>query len=219
MTTSGTSITALTGTRCVRAVVTGGSAGGMEALRAVLGPLPPDFPLPVLVVNHLHPADAGHFAEHLALALRIPVCEARDKQPIEPPHVYVAPADYHLLVERHGALALSKDPKVHWARPSLDVLFESAARVWADELVCVVLSGANHDGAEGARIVASMGGIVIVQDPASAPHPVMPQAAIDLVGVQAVLAPDAIGEALLDLPRGGTTLPARPRMPAIGRSS
>ncbi len=182
----------------VSAIVVGGSAGGMEALSAMLASLPADFPIPILVVNHLHASDGGRFAAQLARALHLPVSEARDKQPIEPPHVLTAPADYHLLVEDDETLSLSIDRRVSWTRPSIDVLFESAARVWADALVCVVLSGANDDGARGARYVKSLGGLAVAQDPSTTRFPVMPQAAIDLAEIDLVLPLADIGSLLLD---------------------
>ena len=188
----------MTGPPRVSAIAVGGSAGGMEALCAMLASLPADFPIPILVANHLHASDDGRFAAHLAKELPLPVSEARDKQPIEPPHVLLAPADYHLLVEDDKTLSLSVDPRVNWTRPSIDVLFESAARVWADALVCVVLSGSNDDGALGARFVISQGGLAIAQDPSTARFPVMPQAAIDLAEIDLVLPPADIGSLLLD---------------------
>ncbi len=180
-----------------RAIVVGGSAGGSAALQAMLAPLPADFPLPILVVNHLHVTDDGRFAERLGRTLRLAVCEACDKQPIVPPGLYVAPANYHMLIERDETLALSVDPKVNWARPSLDVTFESAARVWRERLICVVLSGANSDGAAGARLVRELGGTVIAQEPGTAEHTVMPMAAIEQAGITTVLPPEKIGELLL----------------------
>lgn len=181
----------------VAAVVFGGSAGGMEALRAVLAGLPATFPSPILVVNHLHGSDRGLFATHLGEGLALPVTEAFDKQAVEAAHVYVAPADYHLLVERDQSLALSVDPKVKWSRPSIDVTFESAARVWLERLVGVVLSGANDDGADGALAIRRFGGRVVAQDPATALQPAMPRAAIERAGITDVLAPADIAALLL----------------------
>ncbi len=187
----------------IKAVVTGGSAGGMEALSQVLRVLPSDFPAPILVVNHLHPSDRGLFALHLGMRLTLPVSEAVDKQPIEPGHVYVAPSNYHLLVESDHTFSLSTDEKVNWSRPSIDVLFESASRVWGDALVCVVLSGANNDGAEGAFLIKTCGGVVIAQDPATAEHPFMPRAAIERAGIDIILPPAEIGILLLKIVKTG----------------
>src|SRR5262249_49237672 len=118
-----------------RAVAVGCSAGGPETLCRILGALPADYALPVLVVQHLHARDDGGFAEHLASVLAMRVKEADDKESLEPGTVYTAPANYHLLVEDTGQLALSTDEKVNSSRPAIDVLFESAARVWARRLV------------------------------------------------------------------------------------
>ena len=182
-----------------RAVAVGGSAGGLVALTELLAPLPADFPVPILVAQHLHKTDGGQFAEHLASKVALQVTVARDKEIVEPAHVYVAPADYHLLVEPEGTLALSVDPKVRWARPSIDVLFESAARAWSDALVGVILSGANEDGAAGMRLIRQLGGLVVAQDPQTAANPVMPRSAIDEACIENVLTPAGIGELLLQL--------------------
>jgi len=160
--------------------------------------------LPLLLAFHLHKTDGGRFAEHLALRTGIPVSDAFDKESIRPPHVYVAPADYHLLVERGGGLALSIDPRVNCARPSIDVLFESAARVWADSVIGVILSGANDDGARGMKLIGDLGGFCIVQDPDTAASRVMPQSAIDLAGFEHVLAPAEIGDMLVRLAAGSS---------------
>jgi two-component system chemotaxis response regulator CheB len=117
----------------------------------------------------------------------------------------VAPADYHLLVERDGTLALSVDPKVNWARPSIDVLFESAARAWADAVVAVILSGANDDGARGMKTIRALGGLCIAQDPDTAESPVMPRAAIALACIEHVVTPDEIGELLVGIGQAGPT--------------
>jgi two-component system chemotaxis response regulator CheB len=180
-------------------VVIGGSAGSMQVMLGILALLPGDYPLPLLAAHHLHKTDGGRFAQHLDSRARITVTEAVDKQAIEPAHLYVAPADYHLLVERGGTLALSIDPKVNWARPSIDVLFESAARVWADRLVGVLLSGANDDGARGLKVIRGLGGLCIAQDPGTAESATMPRSAIDLGAVEEVLQPEEIGRRLRDL--------------------
>ena len=185
-----------------RAVAIGGSAGAMAALLPILDRLPGTFRPPVIVVTHLHKTDGGRFAEHLARRARLPVVEATDKLALAPRRVHVAPADYHLLVERAGTLALSIDPRVNWSRPSIDVLLESAARAFGPGLVAVILSGANADGARGLGRVRQLGGRCVVQDPATASAPEMPRAAIASAGVEEVLAPDAIGAALAALDPG-----------------
>jgi len=182
-----------------KAVVIGGSAGGLEALSEILEVLPGSYAIPILVAQHLHPTDSGYLAVHLERLCPLTVTEALDKEPILPGHVYLAPANYHLLVEKDETLSLSVDEKVNWSRPSIDVLFESAARVWARRLVGVILSGANNDGTEGLRLIKRYGGLTMAQDPQSAGHPTMPQAAIDAGCVELVLRPDEIGERLVRL--------------------
>lgn len=161
----------------LRAVVIGASAGGVQALLALLPCLPGDFPAPILVVLHV-PADRSNvlaplFAARCALIVK----EAEDKEAAVPGVVYFAPSDYHMLVEADGALALSSDEPVNYSRPSIDVLFESAADAYGTGLVGVVLTGANEDGALGLRAVEAAGGVAIVEDPAFAYASSMPEAA------------------------------------------
>lgn len=177
----------------------GGSAGGFKAFSAILSALPLDFSLPVLVVQHLFPGDDGLFVRHLASAVKLPVIEPCDKQWIKRGHVYVAPANYHMLVEQNGTIALSVDDKVNWSRPSINVLFESAALAFGERVIAVLLSGANADGANGMRKIKEAGGFTIVQDPATAEYPVMPQAAIDSGAGDEVLSVEEIGLRLVKL--------------------
>jgi two-component system, chemotaxis family, protein-glutamate methylesterase/glutaminase len=181
------------------AVVIGGSAGGVKALDTILSVLPRDFDLSILVVQHLHASDNGSFALHVARMTRLPVVEACDKERIEHGCLYTAPANYHMLVERNGTISLSVDERVNWSRPSIDVLFESAALVWGKAVVAVILSGANADGAKGIRAVKEAGGLTITQDPADAETPIMLQAAIDTGAVDQVLRAEEIGRLLAEL--------------------
>ncbi len=185
--------------RAFRAVVMGGSAGGVEGLTAIFAALPADFDLPVLVVQHLHPSDDGAFARHLARVTRLTVVEPCDKERIERGRVYAAPANYHMLVDRNRTISLSVDEKVNWSRPSIDVLFESAAVAWGEAVVAVLLSGASADGAKGMRSVREAGGLTIAQDPDEAEHPLMPQSAIDAGGVGEILGLKEIGQRLIEL--------------------
>jgi two-component system chemotaxis response regulator CheB len=177
----------------------GGSAGGFKVFSAILSALPLDFSLPVLVVQHLCPGDNGLFTRHLASIVRLPVIEPCDKQWIKKGHVYVAPANYHMLVEQNGTIALSVDDKVNWSRPSIDVFFESAALAFRKRVIAVLLSGANADGAAGMLKIKEAGGLTIVLDPATAEYPVMPQAAIDSGAADEVLAVEEIGLRLVGL--------------------
>lgn len=181
------------------AVVIGGSAGGLMAMETILKGLPGDFVPPVLLVEHLSANDAGGFAEHMTRVTGRDVIEASDKLPLEIGHIYSAPANYHLLVERDGTLALNVDDRVNWCRPSIDVLFESAAEVWGCTLVGVLLSGANSDGAQGVRAIRAAGGRTLVQDPASAESRAMPEAAIATGSVDEILTNDQIAPRLLAL--------------------
>jgi two-component system chemotaxis response regulator CheB len=174
----------------VRVVIIGGSAGGSSVAREILRALPIGYPLPIVLVQHLHPDDDGMLAENLGNAIALPVLEALDKMPALPGCVYIAPANYHLLVEQSGRFALSVDEPVRWSRPSIDLFFQSAAIAWRDGLLAVLLSGANEDGAMGIRTIRSLGGITVAQDPVSAQFPYMPQAAIDTGAVQHVLSPE-----------------------------
>lgn len=178
-------------------VVIGCSAGGPEALKIVLRDLPRDYGLPVLVVQHLHPSDEGRFAQHLDQSILLEAREVMDKTTILPGCVHVAPANYHLLIEADGRFALDTGEKVNYSRPSIDVTFESAALAWSGRLVCILLSGASHDGAAGALLAKGRGATVLVQDPAQAEAPVMPQAAIDAGAASHVLPLVGIAEFLL----------------------
>jgi two-component system chemotaxis response regulator CheB len=160
------------------AVVIGASAGALEALSSLLPGLPADYRLPILVVVHLPPDKTSLLAELLRVRCAIRVREAEDKEPIEPGVVYFAPPDYHLLVEEDKRLSLSDDEPVLFSRPSIDVLFESAADAYGGGLIGVVLTGANSDGANGLKAVVEAGGVAVIQSPGSAYAVAMPEAAI-----------------------------------------
>jgi two-component system, chemotaxis family, protein-glutamate methylesterase/glutaminase len=160
------------------AVVIGASAGALEVLSNLLPALPSDYRLPILIVVHLPPDNTSLFAELFRARCAIRVREAEDKEPIEPGVVYFAPPDYHLLVEEDKRLSLSDDEPVLFSRPSIDVLFESAADAYAGGLIGVVLTGANSDGANGLKAVVEAGGVAVVQSPGSAYAVAMPEAAI-----------------------------------------
>lgn len=159
------------------AVVIGASAGALEALSVVLPALPAGYALPVFVVVHLPPDKRSMLAELFQAKCRIPVREAEDKEPISGGTIYFAPPNYHLLIEVDRSVALSSDEPVLYSRPSIDVLFESAADAYGPALVAVVMTGANGDGAEGMRAVVNAGGRAIVQDPVGAFASAMPEAA------------------------------------------
>jgi two-component system chemotaxis response regulator CheB len=185
-------------TRGAGIVVIGSSWGGLHALGRLLGALPPGFGAPIAVVQHRQPGAVELLTGLLAARSRLEVCEAEDKTELRAGCVRVAPAGYHLLVD-DGHLALSTDAAVRWSRPSIDVLFESAARVYGSRAIGVVLTGANDDGARGLQELRARGGYGIVQDPADAEVPEMPRAALQRAGADAVLALDDIAPALVAL--------------------
>jgi two-component system chemotaxis response regulator CheB len=160
--------------RIPKAVVIGASAGAVEALLTILPELPQAFLLPIFIVVHVPPDRRNVLAPLLEARCQITVKEAEDKETVIGGMVYVAPSDYHMLVEEDFSIALSADEPVNFSRPAIDVLFESAADAYGPGLAGVVLSGANQDGAAGLAAVAKAGGFAIVEDPAGAYAPQMP---------------------------------------------
>lgn len=179
-----------------QAIVIGASAGALEALSVILPRLPEDFPIPLMIVVHIPPDKKSVLAELFQAKCRIDAVEAEDKERIRPRTAYFAPPNYHLLVEDCESLALSSDEPVLFSRPSIDVLFETAADAWGDGLIGIILTGANQDGARGLKAVTDAGGIAIVQDPGSAMAAAMPQAAIALCPDARILSLEAITEYL-----------------------
>ena len=179
-------------------VVLGASLGGLEAVSKVLAALPETFPLPVVIAQHraAAPIADGDLSTIWQRHTSLPVCEADDKSPIEPGHVYVAPADYHLMIEARGLFALSTEGPVLWARPSIDVLFESAAVVYGAKVIGVILTGASADGSQGMHAIRERGGCALVQEPSAAECDVMPRAVLAATAVNHVLALNEIGRVL-----------------------
>ena len=161
-----------------KAVVIGASAGAVQALSQILPVLPGNFPLPVFVTVHVPPRRDNALVQLLAAKCALQVREAEDKDMALGGTIYLAPANYHLLVEAGGTLALSSEEPVNHSRPAIDVLFETAADAYGPMLAAIVLTGANHDGAAGLSAVSARGGLAIVQDPRSAEIATMPEAAI-----------------------------------------
>jgi two-component system chemotaxis response regulator CheB len=177
----------------------GGSWGGLDAVSRILADVPGDLEQAIVIALHRHPdSSPTALAELLALQIARPVRDVEDKLEIEPRHVYVAPPDYHLLVEP-GMLALSLEERVQFARPSIDVLFESAADAYRERVIGVILTGANEDGAAGLRRIKERGGVAVVQDPSRATRRAMPDAAIAATVADAVLPLDEIGKFLYGL--------------------
>lgn len=184
-------------------VAVGTSLGGLNALTTLLGSLPGKFRVPIAIVQHrtLSPAGGG-LAKLLQQQTRLTVLEAEDKMVLEPARIYLAPADYHLMIEEPGRLALSTDAPVRAARPSIDVLFQTAAEAYRDALLGVLLTGASADGAEGLAAVKAYGGRAIVEDPSTAECRTMPAAALAATAVDYVLPLDRIGDHLVTLVEG-----------------
>jgi len=179
-------------------IVVGTSIGGLKALQTLLSALPDGFSVPVVIVQHRGKDSDTGLCEFLGRHSRLPVSEPEDKEIILPGHVYLAPRDYHLLVEK-GSFALSTDPAVGFARPSIDVLFESAADHYQEKTIGVVLTGANRDGARGLAAIKLRGGLTLVEDPALAACPEMPEAAIASTQVDRVLSLAELGPLLGNL--------------------
>ena len=186
----------------IEAIVVGASAGGVDALATLIEALPQPFVPAILVVVHI-PADRPSLLANLyGQRSRLPVREALDKERIEPGTIYFAPPDYHLLVEKEKSIALSQEPPVAFSRPSIDVLFESAAEAYGKALLGIVLSGANSDGAEGLAAIRAAGGRAWVQDPGDALADAMPAAAIARAGADLVLPIRDMAERLAHLRSG-----------------
>ncbi|HEY9596621.1 MAG TPA: chemotaxis protein CheB [Cyanophyceae cyanobacterium] len=192
-------------------VVLGTSLGGLQALEVLLKGLPKTFPMPVAIVQHRHRGSDETLSVFLQRYCTLPLTEVEDKEIIRPGQVYLAPADYHLLIElgwswedeadetRNPSFALSTEAPVCYARPSIDALFESAADAFGEKVIGVVLTGASHDGAQGLVKIKSRGGLAVVQEPKTAQSQIMPQAAIAAVPTAKVLPLEEIAPFLVHL--------------------
>lgn len=181
------------------AIVMGASAGGWQVLNLILSPLPFDLGLPILIVRHTAPSADDYSEKRLNEVCGLTVTEGEDKQIIQDNHIYLAPPNYHLQVEQDRTLSLSICEPVNYARPSIDVLFETAAEAYGPELLGILLTGASSDGSEGLRYIAQTGGMTIIQDPVSAHMNIMPRSAINLFPVDHVMTPEQITRFILDL--------------------
>ena len=183
----------------IEAIVIGASAGGVEALLNILTPLREGFGLPIVVVLHLPDERRSHLAEVFARRVALPVLEASDKSRIEAGTLYFAAPGYHLSVEQDRSFSLSLEDRVHYSRPAIDYLFESAADANVPKLAAVMLTGANRDGAHGLAQVKRRGGLTVVQDPDEAQVATMPQAALDIHQPDHILTIRGIGRLLVEL--------------------
>jgi two-component system chemotaxis response regulator CheB len=168
-------------------------------LQKILPFLPAGFPLPVIIAQHLHPLQDGAAIIHYAGGSALTVKDADEKESVRVGFVYFAPPNYHLLVEDDRTFSLSIDAKVHFTRPSVDVLFESAADAYGAGLIGIVLSGANQDGAAGLLYIKQRGGLTIAQDPQDADVGYMPKSAIEIANPDHILPADAICKLLVEL--------------------
>ncbi len=189
-------------------VAMGTSWGGLAALTKLLAGLPADFRLPVVLVQHRGKDSEGLLGELLQDATPLQVCEAEDKVSLTPGVVYVAPANYHVLIEQ-GYLSLSIEEPVRFSRPSIDVMFASAADTYLSATIGVVLTGANEDGSRGLAQIAARGGKALVQDPKTAEIPIMPSAAIKAVPSAEVLPLERLAPRLLELSQEPTSARVR----------
>lgn len=182
-----------------KAIVLGASAGGLQMIKRIVISLPAEFSLPVIVVQHIADTSDGVWAGILNERSNVRVKEADEKEPIKAGTVYLAPSNYHLLVEPDQTFTLTIDERVNHARPSIDVLFETAAQAYGESLIGVICTGGNFDGAKGLLNVKKMGGLTIVQDPKTAEAKAMPQAAIEMAPPDYVLPEEGIIQLLLNI--------------------
>ena len=184
------------------AVAIGASSGGLKALEQVLAKLPADFPWPIFIVQHISPKWDSYLPGHFDRRCPLQVKEADDKEIPRPGLVYFAPPNYHLLLEFERTLALSTEERVNFSRPSIDILFSTAAEAYQEQLIAIILTGANHDGADGLKRVKECGGLTIVQDPQTAEATAMPRAALTASQVDHILPLAEIGALLHSLAAG-----------------
>ena len=182
-----------------QAIVIGTSAGGLFALSNILEILPHDYPIPVIIVQHRSKDQRNLLEEVLQSKCRIRIKQADEKEKVENGFVYIAPPDYHLLIEEDRTFSLSCDPPVHHSRPSIDVLFETAALAFRETLIGIILTGTNADGALGITAIKKMGGTTIAQDPKDAEFPVMPETAIATQQIAYIRTLEEIGGFLLKI--------------------
>jgi len=182
-----------------KAVVIGASAGGFHALRKLISKLPKEFSMPVFIVQHLSPVSDNYMAKFINKLSKLNVKEADEKEKIGSGTVYISPPNYHMLIEEDLTIALSTEEKKNYSRPSIDILFETAAYAYGSKLIGIVLTGANNDGADGLLKIKNAGGYCIVQEPSEAEAPAMPLAAIKKAKPSKVLKLTEIANLLIEL--------------------
>lgn len=182
-------------------LVIGGSAGSLSVVLKIVPLLKRAMELAVLIVFHRKQSEDSALVDVLTSRTEMAVKEADDKDDLTPGVIYLAPADYHVLIEKDHSLTLDDSEKVNFSRPSIDVTFESAAEVFGDKLFCLLLSGANADGVEGLRVARGMGACTLAQDPATAEVAFMPRQAVEKAVVDKIIHPDRLDELLAVLAR------------------
>lgn len=189
-------------TRTYKAIVIGASAGGLHALKDLFNRLEDAFSIPIIIVQHISPTAENYLIHILNDTGKLKVKEADEKEVPRSGHAYLAPPNYHLLVEADHTFTLTIDERVNYARPSIDVLFETAAEAYKEQLIGIILTGANADGSRGLRKIHELGGLAIVQDPESAEVDSMPRAALQATPVDHVLAIEEMARLLNSLSAG-----------------
>jgi two-component system chemotaxis response regulator CheB len=179
------------------AIVMGVSSGGMNAMKVISSLLPQDFSIPVIIVQHIGARSDNTWIKLLNEKSSLPIKEADEKEKIEPGSIYIAPPNYHLMIEKNKTFSLTIDQRVNFARPSIDVLFESAAEAYQNRLIGVVLTGSNNDGTKGIKRIKELGGLAIIQDPETAESSYMPASAISAIDPDYVLSLENITELLV----------------------
>lgn len=182
-----------------KAVVIGGSAGSFAVVSKLLAALPTTFPLPVIVCMHRQKLVSAGFAQSLGEKSALPVEEPCDKDPVRRGVVFLAPANYHCRIEYDRTFALSTEAPENFCRPAIDYTLASASKCWRNQLIGIILTGANKDGGKGLKSIADRGGYTIVQDPETAAVPTMPRAALRLIQPNEILSPAGITDFLKHL--------------------
>ncbi len=183
------------------ALIIGGSAGSLEVLLTILPDLNSSLTFPVVIVLHRKPGKESLLVDLLGTKTKLKVKEIEEKEKLRPAVIYIAPPSYHLLIEKDKTFSLDASEKINFSRPSVDVTFESASQVYGENVVCLLLSGANNDGTKGLKIVERNGGKVIIQNPASAVTPFMPEHALANVAVNEILDPEKMANYINKLAR------------------
>lgn len=181
------------------AIVIGVSSGGMNAMKIMFFHLPKNFSTPIIIVQHIGARSDSYFIKLLNKQSKVSIKEADEKEKIERGNIYIAPPNYHLMIESDATFSLTIDERVNYARPSIDVLFESAAIAYKDKLIGVILTGSSSDGSLGLKKIKEYGGVTIAQDPKTAESAYMPAAAIAVVQMDFILSLEEIIKLLIKI--------------------